>query len=51
MPRRMTRLKQDPFLGALTDQQRLEPAIPKLEGAGSTPVARSSSLDRSRMRR
>jgi bifunctional non-homologous end joining protein LigD len=32
MPRRMTRLKQDPFLGALTDQQRLEPAIPKLEG-------------------
>jgi bifunctional non-homologous end joining protein LigD len=33
MPRRMTRLKQDPFLGALTDQQRLEPAIPKLEEA------------------
>jgi hypothetical protein len=32
MPRRMTRLKQDPFLGALTDQQRLEPAILKLEG-------------------
>jgi bifunctional non-homologous end joining protein LigD len=33
MPRRMTRLKQDPFLGALTDQQRLEPALPKLEAA------------------
>jgi hypothetical protein len=37
MPRRITRLKQDPFLAALTDQQRLEPAIPKLEGAGSIP--------------
>jgi hypothetical protein len=33
MPHRMTRLKQAPFLRALTDQQRLEPAIPKLEGS------------------
>jgi bifunctional non-homologous end joining protein LigD len=31
MPRRMTRLGEDPFLGALTDQQEIEPALPKLE--------------------
>ncbi len=31
MPRRMTRLGEDPFLGALTDQQEIEPALPKVE--------------------
>jgi bifunctional non-homologous end joining protein LigD len=31
MPRRMTRLDEDPFLGALTDPQALEPALPKVE--------------------
>jgi bifunctional non-homologous end joining protein LigD len=31
MPARMERLKADPFLGALTDLQRIEPALPKLE--------------------
>ncbi|MGH7934331.1 MAG: DNA ligase D, partial [Candidatus Binataceae bacterium] len=33
MPRRMTRLKRDPFLGVLTDLQRFEPSLPKLEAA------------------
>jgi bifunctional non-homologous end joining protein LigD len=31
MPRRMTRLGEDPFLGALEDQQEIEPALPKVE--------------------
>jgi bifunctional non-homologous end joining protein LigD len=31
MPRRMTRLGEDPFLGALTDQQEIEPALAKVE--------------------
>jgi bifunctional non-homologous end joining protein LigD len=31
MPRRMTRLGEDPFLGALTDRQEIEPALPKVE--------------------
>ena len=31
MPRRMTRLGEDPFLGALTDQQKIETALPKVE--------------------
>jgi bifunctional non-homologous end joining protein LigD len=31
MPRRMTRLGEDPFLGALTDQQEIESALPKVE--------------------
>jgi bifunctional non-homologous end joining protein LigD len=31
MPRRMTRLGEDPFLGALEDQQEIEPALPKIE--------------------
>jgi len=31
MPRRMTRLGEDPFLGVLTDQQEIEPALPKVE--------------------
>ncbi|HVA40920.1 MAG TPA: DNA ligase D [Candidatus Binataceae bacterium] len=31
MPPRMTRLGEDPFLGALTDRQELEPALPKVE--------------------
>ena len=31
MPRRMTRLGEDPFLGALTDQQEIEPALSKVE--------------------
>ncbi len=31
MPRRMTRLREDPFLGALTDQQEIEPALPQVE--------------------
>ncbi|MGH7917966.1 MAG: DNA ligase D, partial [Candidatus Binataceae bacterium] len=28
---RMARLKRDPFIGVLADQQRLEPALPRLE--------------------
>ncbi|MGH8012739.1 MAG: DNA ligase D [Candidatus Binataceae bacterium] len=28
---RMARFKRDPFIGVLTDQQRLEPALPRLE--------------------
>jgi len=31
MPRRMARLGEDPFLGALTDQQEIETALPKVE--------------------
>lgn len=31
MPRRMGRLGEDPFLGALTDQQEIEAALPKVE--------------------
>ena len=31
MPRRMTRLGEDPFLGALEDQQEIETALPKVE--------------------
>lgn len=31
MPRRMARLGEDPFLGALTDQQEIEAALPKVE--------------------
>ena len=31
MPPRMKRLGEDPFLGALTDQQEIEPALPKVE--------------------
>ena len=31
MPPRMARLGEDPFLGALTDQQEIEPALPKVE--------------------
>lgn len=31
MPRRMARLGEDPFLGALTDPQEIEPALPKIE--------------------
>jgi hypothetical protein len=27
----MTRLGEDPFLGALTDQQEIEPALAKVE--------------------
>jgi hypothetical protein len=27
----MTRLKIDPFLGAVTDQQRIEDALPRVE--------------------
>jgi hypothetical protein len=27
----MARLGEDPFLGALTDQQEIEPALPKVE--------------------
>lgn len=33
MPPRMARMRTDPFLGAITDQQRIEPAIPKIEAA------------------
>lgn len=33
MPARMARLRLDPFLGAITDPQRLEQALPKLEAA------------------
>ena len=31
MPSRMARLKTDPFLGAVEDQQRIEDAVPKVE--------------------
>jgi hypothetical protein len=31
MPARMARLKVDPFLGALSDPQRIESALPRLE--------------------
>jgi bifunctional non-homologous end joining protein LigD len=31
MPRRMARLGEDPFLGALTDPQEIEPALPTIE--------------------
>jgi bifunctional non-homologous end joining protein LigD len=31
MPPRMKRLGEDPFLGALMDQQEIEPALPKVE--------------------
>jgi bifunctional non-homologous end joining protein LigD len=31
MPRRMARLGEDPFIGVLTDQQEIEPALPKVE--------------------
>jgi bifunctional non-homologous end joining protein LigD len=31
MPPRMKRLGEDPFLGALTDQQEIEPALPRVE--------------------
>ena len=31
MPKRMARLKRDPFIGALEDRQAIEPAIPRLE--------------------
>ena len=31
MPPRMARLGEDPFLGALTDQQEIEPALPEVE--------------------
>jgi bifunctional non-homologous end joining protein LigD len=31
MPRRMARLGEDPFLGALTDPQAIEPALPTIE--------------------
>ena len=31
IPPRMARLGEDPFLGALTDQQEIEPALPKVE--------------------
>lgn len=34
MPRRMERLGEDPFAGVLTDLQRLEPALEKLESMG-----------------
>jgi bifunctional non-homologous end joining protein LigD len=33
MPARMARMRLDPFLGALTDPQRLEHALPKIEAA------------------
>ena len=33
MPQRMARMRLDPFLGALTDPQRLEAALPKIEAA------------------
>ena len=36
MPPRVARMKEDPFLGALTDPQRLEPALPKIESALAT---------------
>jgi bifunctional non-homologous end joining protein LigD len=31
MPPRMAKMKEDPFLGAITDQQRIEEALPKIE--------------------
>ncbi len=31
MPKRMARLKRDPFIGALGDRQRIEPALARLE--------------------
>jgi bifunctional non-homologous end joining protein LigD len=31
MPPRMARIKEDPFLGAISDQQRIEHALPKIE--------------------
>jgi bifunctional non-homologous end joining protein LigD len=31
MPKRMARLKRDPFIGALEDLQAIEPALPRLE--------------------
>ena len=31
MPKRMARLRRDPFIGALEDRQAIEPAIPRLE--------------------
>jgi bifunctional non-homologous end joining protein LigD len=36
MPRRMARLKRDPFLGALEDQQAIEPALAQLEKVASS---------------
>lgn len=33
IPPRMARMRTDPFLGAITDQQRLEQALPKIEAA------------------
>ena len=31
MPKRMARLRRDPFIGALEDRQAIEPALPRLE--------------------
>jgi bifunctional non-homologous end joining protein LigD len=31
MPPRMAKMKEDPFLGAITDQQRIEEALPRIE--------------------
>jgi bifunctional non-homologous end joining protein LigD len=36
---RMRRLKHDPFLGALTDQQRLETSLPRLEALAARSAA------------
>ncbi len=33
MPPRMAKLKADPFIGAIEDQQRIEEALPKIETA------------------
>ncbi|MGH7878363.1 MAG: DNA ligase D, partial [Candidatus Binataceae bacterium] len=33
MPARMSRMKTDPFLGAITDQQRIEEALPQVEAS------------------
>ena len=33
MPPRMAKMKEDPFLGAITDQQRIEEALPKIDAA------------------
>ncbi len=35
MPARMARIKRDPFLGALEDQQAIEPALAQLEKVAS----------------
>jgi bifunctional non-homologous end joining protein LigD len=40
MPRRMARLKRDPFIGAIEDRQEIEPALANLEQRLSGPLRR-----------